>query len=207
MNLLPEDFWNSYTRRFLLYNSDRFYITLFPDHLSRYGTRSTHMGPKVMIFRCFLGPTCHDANRPRKRRVLIDHMDVELIKLDFFQMSSAEIAAVDLENDRRKQASKTCNGIAKNLGDWPESFQSTHQTFESTVEPPEKAGWEDCPRFTEIRDYLFCNRRELALDTMESPIPENTMLRYILANGGLALVPEEWKYFLCICEQFDFIFS
>jgi len=42
-------------------------------------------------------------------------------------------------------------------------------------------------RYDEIRNHLVQNRLELALDTMDFPMPENTLYFYILEVGGIEI--------------------
>jgi hypothetical protein len=179
------------------------------DHLSRYGTRSTHMGPKIIGFRVF----APEIGRPRERLFPSQHLNVDQVKLDFFAMSLTEIAAADLENNRRKQVVRIRQSIDDNFATLPVSHSpppspSPLRVKYRKVTPSQKVDLERCcPRFDEIKEYLFRNRRELALDTLNFAIPEHTMLGYILANGGLALTPEEWKYFLSVCGHSKLFFS
>lgn len=54
-------------------------------------------------------------------------------------------------------------------------------------------------RFQEIRDFLFRYRETLALDTLFTPIPENTLLAYIHRVGVITLTVEELREFLIHC--------
>lgn len=54
-------------------------------------------------------------------------------------------------------------------------------------------------RFQEIRDFLFGNREAVALDTLFTPIPENTLLAYINRVGVITLTKEELREFLIYC--------
>jgi hypothetical protein len=54
-------------------------------------------------------------------------------------------------------------------------------------------------RFQEIQDFLFGNRETLALDTLFTPIPENTLLAYINRVGVITLTKEELREFLIYC--------
>lgn len=50
-----------------------------------------------------------------------------------------------------------------------------------------------CPRYEDIIRYLFGNRvDELALDTMDFPMPEPTLLRYITRHG-FEITPVEFR--------------
>jgi hypothetical protein len=51
-------------------------------------------------------------------------------------------------------------------------------------------------RFESFSKYLFDNRLELALDTLQKPSPEHLLLSYILANGGLDIDGNSWREFL-----------
>jgi hypothetical protein len=57
--------------------------------------------------------------------------------------------------------------------------------------PPEVPYLAPSIRFIEIRKFLFENRLELALDTMDFPMPEHTLYNYIIEGGGIQLDPDE----------------
>jgi hypothetical protein len=54
-----------------------------------------------------------------------------------------------------------------------------------------------CPRYEEIKEYLFTNRGplQLALDTM-GILSEPAFYRYIRDRGGISLTPMELREFL-----------
>jgi hypothetical protein len=57
--------------------------------------------------------------------------------------------------------------------------------------PPEIPSLPECPRFDEIRLYLFARLQELAIDTMNGPIPEHVLLKYILTRRELVINADE----------------
>ncbi|PMD36571.1 hypothetical protein L207DRAFT_586273 [Hyaloscypha variabilis F] len=72
--------------------------------------------------------------------------------------------------------------------------------------PPEIPSLPECPRFDEIRLYLFARLQELAIDTMNGPIPEHVLLKYILTRRELVINGDEWRAFLYICNDRKFLF-
>ena len=62
-----------------------------------------------------------------------------------------------------------------------------------------------CPRYDEIRNHLFANKtwRNIALDTLESPIPEQTLYKYIMrySSPSIDLSPVELRAFLRECNR------
>jgi hypothetical protein len=65
---------------------------------------------------------------------------------------------------------------------------------------------ERCKWFNEIKDFLLKHRLQLALDTVDFPMPEHTLYAYILAEGGLSLTADEWRNFLRVCDDTSTLF-
>lgn len=65
----------------------------------------------------------------------------------------------------------------------------------------------DESRHDEIKEYMLQHRFELALDSMDFPMPENTLLSYILKEGGITINHIEWRNFLIKCNRDDTLFS
>ncbi|ESZ90087.1 hypothetical protein SBOR_9533 [Sclerotinia borealis F-4128] len=64
-----------------------------------------------------------------------------------------------------------------------------------------------CPRFEEIREYLFANTLPLALDTTKFQMPIMLMLQYIQSHGGIELTIDEWRGFLAVAEEEKCLFK
>ncbi|KAH7360491.1 hypothetical protein BKA65DRAFT_186147 [Rhexocercosporidium sp. MPI-PUGE-AT-0058] len=62
-------------------------------------------------------------------------------------------------------------------------------------------------RHAEIKDYLFKNTRELALDTMDFSMPEHILFDYVLVNGGLNITADEWRDFLVTTIENQLLFN
>ncbi|CZR60436.1 uncharacterized protein PAC_10332 [Phialocephala subalpina] len=64
-----------------------------------------------------------------------------------------------------------------------------------------------CPRFNEIRQYLFNTRVTLAWDTLHFRIPDYVLYAYIKREGGLQITFEEWRDFLITCNNNKMLFN
>ena len=67
--------------------------------------------------------------------------------------------------------------------------------------PPEIPSTAPCVRFNEIIHYLSTHIVELAIDTMNGPIPEHVLLNYIIVRRELRLDADEWRAFLYVCND------
>lgn len=137
-------------------------------------------------------------------------------------MSSEAATAVGIENSRRQQAKSIWNL----LNNFNASYQHTisrivgndqHGSPTAPIEddnamfgapgsykyprytPP-------CPRHALIRQYLFENRQELALDTLYFEIPEHLLLAYII-RSGFEMQPWEFRGFLLGCQASGELFK
>jgi hypothetical protein len=128
-----------------------------------------------------------------------------------YEMSDADKAVLDFENERiirarciRDQLSvllDTASTIKQTQGNIRVTGRSSHRPF-----PPRP----ECPRstrFNEIRDDLFEQRLELALDTLNFPMPEHVMYAHIPRNGKIGLTTDEWRSFLEICHYRKLFFT
>jgi len=116
--------------------------------------------------------------------------------------------AIRFENERLRRGRRIAYSIDEYrkrmdaIAATNEKNQATlpYQAF-SSKEPPEAPSQTSCGRFDEIRNFLLKNRLGLALDTMDFPMPEHTLYAYILAQGGLSLIADEWRAFLRVCHD------
>ncbi|KAF8865029.1 hypothetical protein BDZ45DRAFT_471392 [Acephala macrosclerotiorum] len=63
-----------------------------------------------------------------------------------------------------------------------------------------------CPRFNEIRQFLFVTRSTLAWDSLHFRIPDYVLYAYIKRDGGLQIDFEEWRDFLITCNNTKTLF-
>jgi hypothetical protein len=119
--------------------------------------------------------------------------------------------AITIENTRRSQVQeimRLCFGpdrfppMATHFTSSADPLDDALRAYSDTSSEDDVAEYEkvisNCPRWTEIVEYLMRNRGpcELALDTMTFSMPEPTLYRYIMTRGGLDITPEEFRMFL-----------
>jgi len=150
------------------------------------------------------------------KRSSVDNLEDKPVTVS---MNDTEILTTNAENARRAQLRKiilafrltrdqaTQNWVeAKGLGVvFPEY---TSESSASENEPDEIQDQMDpnSRRFQFIRQYLFDNRRQLALDTLHTKSAEHQLLSYILVNGGLDINATEWRQFLWTCTSLGQLF-
>lgn len=114
--------------------------------------------------------------------------------------------AIRFENARRRRGKRITDALAQYMAQMEtiDDIQSQAILFNQALPPklpPEVPSLAPCPRFNEIQNFLFKNRLELALDSMDFPVPEHTLYNYILERGGIQLDADEWRAFLRICRD------
>ena len=105
-------------------------------------------------------------------------------------MSVEEKKAVKFESARRQRGKRIASALEQfanqkqNIADLQSQVILPAKALLPKL-PPEIVGIPQCIRFNEIREHLLNNRLELVLNTMDFPMPEHTLLNYILVQGGL----------------------
>lgn len=115
-------------------------------------------------------------------------------------MTHEEKIAVQIEIARRQRAIRIKFEMEKQTVDVMKAKKLQQKIWRSgtrtrNVQPP-SAQLQDYPRSREVRDYLFRNIRELALDTMNFRMPEHVLYGHIVRHGGIQLTADEWRSFL-----------
>lgn len=128
-----------------------------------------------------------------------------------YELPDLDKKALDFENKYRERASR----IRAQMAEYSEDLRETQdiqdrQRLHGPVAqpdpqlPPQRP---NCPRFEEIRRYIKNNRLELALDTLDFPMPEHVMYAHILRRGGIKLTADEWRTFLELCNFRRLLFT
>jgi hypothetical protein len=172
---------------------------------SRFGRESTRMGPVIEEIRHVFPPLLHGRTRLYHTLRLLSPTPID------DEMSDADKAVLDFENERIRRARRirdqlsvlldTASTIKQTQGNIRVSGPSSHCPFPPRSECPKST------RFNEIRDYLFENRLELALDTLNFQMPEHIMYAHILRNGKIDLTADEWRSFLEVCHYKKLFFT
>jgi len=134
-------------------------------------------------------------------------------------MNATEILTINAENARRANLRKIKLAFKltrnKVLQDWEDAeglgFVIRDDNSESSASEKEHDEIHDqmdptSAQFKSIRQYLFDNRRQLALDTLHTKSAEHQLLSYILANDGLHINATEWRRFLWTCTSLRQLF-
>jgi hypothetical protein len=104
--------------------------------------------------------------------------------------------AIRFENARRQRGKKVTFAFEQHMNETIADIQSriilSHKASLPKL-PPEVPTQPRCIMFNQIRNYLFKNRLELALDTVNGPMPEHTLFNDILNCGGLRLDADEGR--------------
>jgi hypothetical protein len=133
-------------------------------------------------------------------------------------MTEGEIARTKIDNLKKKRLRRIAGAVLliqqKRLEILNEMDKSD---ITAAVPPPPgpkpKAPTIVCPEFGYIQEYLFKNRLQLALDTMDFEMPENTLYSYMITQGnitlegGSKLEPEMWRSFPQLCERRKHLFK
>lgn len=135
-------------------------------------------------------------------------------------MTEAEIARTRINNLRKKRLRRIAGSLLllhKERLDFLKEMDKTN--IKDPVPPPagprpkDPNRVADCPEFGYIQEYLFKNRLQLALDSMDFEMPENTLYSYIITNGNITLPqgskfePKMWRAFLQVCHQRKHLFK
>lgn len=115
------------------------------------------------------------------------------------RMSNAVASRIMFENSRRARASLLYNNMGYLRSELPvPDPKEVVGVGDEDVAPPHS-----CSRWDEIAKYLVDNRApgELPLDTMDFPMPEQNMFRYILDRGGLVITAVELREFLHVASE------
>lgn len=177
------------------------------------------MGPNNLFSRLTWDPT----------RFRVDNFGIPEVfkdpKLTFFKTSSQlrviatatplEMREADIENGRRNLAGRLKLAVDSRNKEMALLMQHRMALLAKRAAgiKKQKVRYEyqmpprDHSRDSDIEKYLFENRLELALDTMDFPMPENTMFGYIIDNGGLVIDLYAWRSFLIKCKEQKRLFS
>ncbi|PBP19973.1 hypothetical protein BUE80_DR009195 [Diplocarpon rosae] len=119
-------------------------------------------------------------------------------------MSTAERTRVKAENARRRQAQDI-------LGRMTSLISVRAPEIEAVDDPDSPEPVCECPRWDMIAEYMFAHREpgDLALDTLDFPMPEQTMFKHVHDDGlGMpGITPYEFRDFLRVCNQKKLLFS
>lgn len=117
-------------------------------------------------------------------------------------MTPLEKELARIENSRRKQAADMKKAInLLNTTEVPKKKNLVPKDPDEDVGFPDTSGDPpDCPRYDEIKYYLFGHMRELALDTLIGETTEHMLFAYIYREGGLVITVGEWREFLRLCH-------
>ncbi|KUJ15687.1 uncharacterized protein LY89DRAFT_734841 [Mollisia scopiformis] len=120
-------------------------------------------------------------------------------------MTSLEIAALEQEVSRVEKAIKILNTASITfLAMYPDNVPVRATTAPAIDRSLTRERY-PCvsKRYEEIRQYCLNNRKplQLAFDSMDFDIPEPTMYRYILNQGGITISPTEFRDFLHCCQS------
>ncbi|KAI9647260.1 hypothetical protein NHQ30_003643 [Ciborinia camelliae] len=153
---------------------------------------------------------------PAPPSVGFENIDVDPTMVETGPMPENQRIAYWLRNAWRQRAHQIRNALIAHgnleashpLSIWPPPSYGSYDDDEEDDEDDEEDEEDDdeeeippCPRYDEIKTYLFRQRRELAIDTMRFKMPEHTLHQYIRRNGGIALSAEEWRGFLLNCVE------
>ena len=135
------------------------------------------------------------------------HPHPEPVMIDY-ELSKEDKVALDFENQRRIRAKRIQDQLKTYTDEAGsirfaqyELIQSGQLSGEVAPRPPTlPVETASCARYPEIRAFLFANRLELALDTLNFRMPEHMMYAHILRTGKINLTTEEWRSFLEVCH-------
>jgi len=173
------------------------------------------MAPKPLITRRINNATSNKRDEFKHLDdITVAWSNIPEIPIDRTRMSTSEIKIIELENGRINRNRRIANSL-RALKEQRQAIKATHAQgdlanyipISPDLDPQPKFPLTDCPQFTQIQQYLFANRQELALDSMNFPMPECTLYSYILANGGITLTPDIWRAFLEICNHTPYLFK
>lgn len=166
---------------------------------SRFGEKATRMGPLTEGSRDQFPPA-----QIQVRRRLVNRKPVPSVVSIGDSLSEGEQTALEFHNQQNARARR----IRDQLQTYTNSANVIMETQQDMIlfgqaipPPPEKLpGYPSCTRYVEIQDYLFANRLELALDTLNFKMPEHVMFAHVSRKGGLNITADEWRAFLEVCE-------
>jgi hypothetical protein len=198
----------------------------FWDYVRQYGAGATIMGPKLLGSRILL----HE--QPDSEHLILTNAAPEGNIILSNAMSVEEERAANMENLRRGRARRIADALdtiwnrttepdspldSMDLDSWPEETDPNHylqvgENFDTVSEITteyDNSELPECPRYQEIRDYIYANRAQgrLCLETMDFHIPAYTLYHYIGKFGGISMTPNEWIAFLINCNAKKDLFS
>ncbi|KAI6716060.1 hypothetical protein JHW43_001444 [Diplocarpon mali] len=119
-------------------------------------------------------------------------------------MSAAEQTRVRAENAQRQQAQDVLRQMTSRI-----VVRAPEMEDADDPDPPEPVY--ECARWDAIAQYMCAHRApgDLALDTLDFPMPEQTMFRHVHDDGlGMpGITPDEFRDFLRVCNQRKLLFS
>jgi hypothetical protein len=183
------------------YQTNLFQSEFWDRSVRAMGARATQFGPLSVGMRLL----AEDREAPENYQIILQpamRIEENLTQHVIHDgMTESEKAGWEFENKRRSQALLIFYSIATGSETEPLAVppnQPKDPGTEAQGVQVEDEGIPDCPRWTEILNYLLNNRGplELALDSLTFEIPEPTLYRYILNRGGLDISPTEWRAFL-----------
>jgi hypothetical protein len=162
----------------------------------RFSSAATAMGPLTYgSLEDYESPQHED--RAIGVKLLNYEMDIAEDRINSTSIGSRNLVNINELEDRRRVEADRIRNLAKRpltARERPPSPTSLSDLDDGSDFPVIY----DCPRYSEIKDYLLANRHhgQLALDSMDFHIPEPTFYRYIIDCGGLAITPLELRNFL-----------
>lgn len=176
---------------------------------SRNDRTSIYFGTRVWGIRCDL--IKHTEAGIYARKAVEEKDD---IIIDEGKMTAEEILRARRENTRRirareiirevstmrAEANKIQLGVTNASDDYTSRLSFLSDGNKSLPTPR-------CPRFNEIRQYLFDTRSTLAWDSLHFRIPDYVLYAYTKREGGLQISFEEWRDFLITCNNTRTLFK
>jgi hypothetical protein len=167
----------------------------------KYGADATKMGPLGYGTRTVIG----DPRIPRS----MERLEKRDYESGVYEGKFEDTAIFEGWTDGEKEAALRRNAMAvksrriinamktKNFRDVDDEEEDLQTELGDSPLTPRYS----CPRYEEIKEYLFANRGplELALDTM-GVLSEPAFYRYIRDRGGISLTPMEFRSFLGIAS-------
>jgi hypothetical protein len=129
-----------------------------------------------------------------------------------YTMTAEQIILSNFENTRKVRAKRVRNQLLylRQSAYVIAEIQTKAILVDANTAPrpgPEKPEIPFSPRWHEIIDYLFNNRLELALDTMDFRMPQHTLYDYVMRREEISLSSDEWRDFLEVCSAMKLLFK
>ena len=176
----------------------------------QFGTAATKMGP------ISFGTERYTWDKESYHNVLETVASNTANRPIFPSMAANQVALWTEENKRRAQARSIIMRVTTIRNAISNSHPENHRSgnLDAWDSAPDTEDEEDekspiCPRWDEIRQYLFNTRgpSNLAWNSMTFEIPEWTLYQYIQFHGGLVITPGEWHCFLVFANYREQLFQ